>query len=216
MFRTPMIRTKVVLLAICCGAPDGFSQAADGPEVIAAGEWSKPVADARGYAVRGRLVICQKARGDNRRETPVYVELQDASDFIGASMRIFCDMGKHDFRPDYKGGLQCEMRDKNEKPVESTSFPFGGATPKSEWVTLPTDATIRLRATPFGIHREKALSLCPHLGKLWVIGDDDLQEYFLSGTFTVDPADEPGEPGGDHIWRGKIDLPAVRIATQRK
>ena len=66
MIPTPMIRTNVMLLAICCGAPCGFSHAADGPEVIAAGEWSKPVADARGYAVRGRLVICQKPRGDNR------------------------------------------------------------------------------------------------------------------------------------------------------
>jgi hypothetical protein len=191
-------------------------QAAKGPKVIAAGAWSKPVADSRGYAVRGRLVLAEKPVRDDRRQVAVYVELQDASEAVGGSMRLFCDFGKTDFRPEYKGGLQCELLDKDKQPVKSTPFPFSGAVPKSEWATLPSDATIRMRASPFGIHRDKALAISPNLGKLWVIGDDDPNEYFLSGTFTVDPATDRIPPGKEHVWRGTIVLPAVRVVNQRK
>jgi hypothetical protein len=215
----PVVTKRIALCvaALCIGGLTSFAQADDAPRVIASGEWSKPVADSRGYALRGRLVICEQQRGD-RRETPVYVELQDACEFIGQSMRLYCDMGKHDFRPEYKGGLNCELRDKDDKPVEPTSFPFGGATPISQWVTLPKDATIRLRATPFGISRDKALSICPHLGKLWVIADDDPNDYSLSGTFTIDPAEAltPADLGNDHIWRGTLELPAVKLGGKGK
>jgi hypothetical protein len=208
-----MVRTGVVLLAITSGGLGEFGHAAEGLKTIAAGEWSKAVADSRAYALRGRLVLCEKRLGDDRREVAV---LQDASEAVGGSMRLFCDFGKTDFRPKYKGGLQCELRDKDKQPVKSTSYPFGGAIPKSQWVTLPTDATIRLRASPFGVHRVKAMAITPHLGKLWVIGDDDPNEYFLSGTFTVDPVADRIPPGEEHVWRGTIDLPAVRIVNQRK
>jgi hypothetical protein len=81
---------------------------------------------------------------------------------------------------------------------------------------LPVDATLRLRATPFGIHRPKALAISPQLDQLWVIGDDDANEYFLSGRFTVDPAADRVAPGDEHVWRGTIALPAARIVNQRK
>ena len=210
-----MVRTSGVLAGIIIWALGGSGQAADPPKVIAEGDWSKPVADTRAFAVRGRLVLCEKPRSDNRREVAVYVELQDGRESIGNSMRIFCDMGKTDFRPEYKGGLQCELQDKDKKPVKSTSYPFGGAVPASEWVTLPTDATIRLRASPFGIHQAKAMAITPHLGKLWVIGDDDPNEYFLSGTFTVDPDAGRKTIEEPHVWRGTIVLPAVRIMNHR-
>jgi hypothetical protein len=179
---------------------------------IAIGPWSKPVTDDRGYAVRGRLVLCEKRVADQRDEVVMYVELQDASEHVRNSMRLYCEMGKSDLRPEYKGGLQCELRDKNHRLVEPQSYPFGGASPRSEWVTLPADAAIRLRASPFGVHRLGAMAITPHLNKLWVIADDDANEYFLAGTFTVAPADEPDSPGKEHVWRGTIELPPVRIA----
>jgi hypothetical protein len=210
-----MFRTSLVVLGITSWGLPGLGQAAEGPKVLAAGEWSGPVADGRGYAVRGRLVLGEKLLGDDRREVVVYVELQDATESVGRSMRLFCDLGKTDFRPEYKGGLECELRDKDKRPVPPTPFPFSGAVPRSQWVTLPSDATIRLRASPFGIHRAKAWAIAPHLGKLWVVGDDDPNPYFLSGTFTVDPAEDRIPPGEDHVWRGAIVLPAVRIANRR-
>lgn len=190
------------------------ANAGDGPKVIAAGEWSKPVADHRGYAIRGRLVLCEKVIAEDRREVAVYVELQDACDFIGESMRIFCDLGKHDFRPEYKGGLQYELRDKDKQVKAGEPFAFSGGTPKSQWITLPTDGTIRLRATPFGIHRPGALVICPDLGNLWIIQDDDPGEYFLSGTFTVEPAKDQIPEGDGHVWRGTLELPPMKIVSR--
>ncbi len=193
-----------------------LGRAAAGPRLRAAGAWSEPVADLRGFAVRGRLALYEKPGLSGRREVAVYVELQDASEAVGRSMHLFCDFGKTDFRPEYKGGLHCELHDKDQRPVPSTGFPFSGAVPKSQWVMLPSDATIRLRASPFGIHRARALAIAPDVSKLWVIADDDPNEYFLSGTFTVDPPADRLPPGDEHVWRGTIALPAVRIVNRPK
>src|SRR6187401_1961657 len=163
-------------------------QAADGPIVIAAGDWSKPVADNRGFAVRGRLVIAEKEKNRDQRSVAVYVELQDASEHVGSTMQIYCDLGRKDFRPEYKGGLHCEMRNKDGKLIPAMGYPFGGAVPGSLWMTLPSDGTIRLRASPFGVRRERAIAITSDLSSLWIIGEDDPSEHFLSGTFTVDPA----------------------------
>jgi len=211
-----MVRTSGVLAGILIWALGGSGQAADPPKVLATGDWSKPVADSRGRAVRGRLVLCEKVVGDDRREVAVYVELQDASDSVGGTVQLFCDFGRTDFRPEYKGGLRCELRDKDKRPVKPAPSAFSGGVPQSEWVALPSDATIRLRASPFGIHRPKAMALAPDASTLWVIGDDDANEYSLSGTFTVDPAADRKPPGEGHVWRGTIDLPAARIVNQRK
>lgn len=211
-----MLRTNSVWVGIVAFAFAGLTQAAEPSKVIAEGDWSKAVADTRAYAVRGRLVLCEKVIREDRREVTVYVELQDARDSIGGSMRIYCDFAKTDFRPEYKGGLKCKLEDKDKKLVKETSYPFGGAVPASEWVTLPSDATIRLRASPFGIHRPKAMAISPELSQLWVIGDDDPNEYFLSGTFTVDPKEGRKTIEDPHIWRGTLDLPAVRIVNKKK
>lgn len=167
--------------------------------------------------MRGRLVICEKVAGE-RRETPLYVELQDASEFLGQTMRLYCELGKTDFRPEYKGGLNCDLQDKDGKSIESQSFPFSSATRISQWVTLPRDASIRLRVTPFGIGGPKAITICPSVGKQWTIADDDPNEYSLSGTFTIDPTEAltPAELGHDHIWRGTLDLPALKVGGQAK
>ncbi len=194
----------------------GLAGAAEPPKVIAIGDWSKPVADKDGYALRGRLVLCTKRVSDERRDTIVYVELQDVCDFVGPGMNLFCDFAKADFRPEYKQGLKCEMRGKDKKLIEPTGYPFSGGIPKSEWVKLPVDATIRLRATPFGINRPKALAISPELNKLWVINDGDPKEYFLSGTFTIDPEEQKLPKGAAHVWRGTIDLPAMKIVNKGK
>jgi hypothetical protein len=146
----------------------------------------------------------------------VYVELQEASEARGDSLKLFCDLGRSDFRPEYQGGLRCELRDKDGRPVKSAPFAFSGGVPKSDWVTLPPDATIRLRTSPFGIYRPKAMAIAPDLGALWVIEDGDANKYTLSGTFTVDPAADLAPPGGGHVWRGTIALPKVEITGRRK
>jgi hypothetical protein len=223
-----MLKTGAVLAGFMLLAMSGTAHATEPAKLLAAGEWSKVVADKDGYALRGRLVLCEHMLTvggrdgfpqQQRREVITYVELQDASDFVGRSMRLFCDFGKTDFRPENKSGLQCEMVDKEHRAVPAASFPFGGATPQSQWITLPGDATIRLRSTPFGVHREHALAIAPTPDKLWVIAENDAAEYFLSGTFTIEPSNEirtraPQDPAAEHSWHGTIDLPAVRISTR--
>jgi hypothetical protein len=191
------------------------ASAADGPTVIALGGWSKSVADKDGYALRGRLVLCEKVVSEDRREVAVYLELQDASEFIGHGMQLWCEVAKHDFRPEYKAGLHCEMTGKDGKRIEPEGFPFGGGVPKNQWVALPVDSTVRLRTTPFGIHRQGALAICPALGGMWIIPDDDKTEYRLSGTFTIDPAADNKPPSDDlHVWRGTLTFPPMQIFSR--
>jgi hypothetical protein len=205
----------LLALALLAWTVGGVCHASEGPKIIAAGDWSKPVIDNRGDALRGRLVVCEKMVAADRREAAVYIELQDARSSIGGSMRLFCDLGRTDFRPEYKGGLRCELHDRNGKLVPATGYPFSGGVPKSEWVTLPTDATIRLRTTPFGIHRPGALAISPEANQLWVIADNDPNEYFLSGTFTIAPTADQTPPGDEHAWRGTIVFPPARIVNKR-
>jgi hypothetical protein len=183
---------------------------------IGSGKWSKAVVDKSGYALQGRLVICEKFVSDDRREVVVYVELRDATPFLGSPMRLYCDMGRTDFRPEHRSGLQCELKDENNHSVESAAFGFGGAVPLSQWVTLPSDATIRLRASPFGIHHSQGMAISPHLGTVWVIGDDDSNDYSLSGTFAIISPENSVSPSDEHVWTGTIDLPPIPIVNKHR
>jgi hypothetical protein len=219
MRRVPASLLSMVALTLASFAP----AAENAPKVLAAGEWSPPASAKDGYAIRGRLVLCEKPRADDLREVVVYVELQDACDFVGHGMLVFCEMHKHDFRPEYHGGLNCELRDKDGQPVKSEPFPFGGGVPRSEWISLPVDGTIRVRATPFGIRREGGIAICPHLGALWIIPNDDPNEYTLSGRFTSEPTAEQtalldeqvGPLGNRRAWLGTIELPALKVTSKR-
>jgi hypothetical protein len=209
MSRSYFFAALSALFALAC-----IARAADGPKVIAAGEWSKPVTDTRGYALRGRLVLCEKVVAEDRREIAVYVELQEASDSYGEPFQVFCELNKHDFRPEFKNGLQCKFLDKDKHEVPSKPFPFGGGVPGSVWMTFPKDTTIRLRTTPYGIHQHGALAICPDLGAMWIVEDDDPNHYFLTGTFTVNPADDAKPPSDGHVWRGTIELPPMQIVSR--
>jgi hypothetical protein len=206
-----MNRTGFLSLTLLALAGAATSRASEPPQEIAIGEWSKPVADTRGYALRGRLVLAERRYNDDRREVAVYVELQDASEARGGGMRIFCDLGKTDLGGATKTGLTCELRDKNDQTVPSTAFTFSGGIPQSEWLYLPSDGSVRLRASPFGIHRPGAMAISPHSGQLWVIANDDPGEYSLSGTFIVDPDEGRDTIQDPQVWRGTIELPALRV-----
>lgn len=180
------------------------------------GAWSDSVADSRGYSLRGRLVLVDKVGHNGKRESVLFVELQDTCPFIGNGNQVFCDMGKTDFRPEYQGGLNCEMVDKNNQTIKSVAIAFGGAVPKSEWVKLPADASIRVRATPFGLRRDNARVVCPHLGAMWVIENGDKHEYVLKGTFVVQPREGKGIDESLHAWSGKLVLPPLTIVPSSK
>jgi hypothetical protein len=184
------------------------------PKDIFAGEWSSPVVDDGGHAVQGRLVLREKGVTHDRREVVLYVELRNASSFVGDSMSLYCDMGKTESGAGNRSGLQCELKDGRNRSVEAVPYAFGGAVPLSQWVTLPSDATIRMRASPFGIHRSQGIAISPHLGTVWVIADDDSNKYTLSGTFAISPPQGTVAPSDDHVWIGAIDLPPVCIVNR--
>jgi len=183
------------------------------PILVAEGNWSRPVSDSQGYALRGRLVLYEKNIAKEKREVIVYVELQDASDFTGNSIRVFCAMGKSDFRVENTEGLTCVLRDSNNRSPRSQAFAFSGGIPQSEWLTLPRDGTLRVRASPFGIWRPKAMAISPQANQLWVIRDGDSSEYFLSGKFCIERNAEQNATGDPHVWRGTIDLPPMKIVN---
>src|SRR5690349_21501995 len=119
-----MIRNALASTAIITMILSGTCLSEVPRKDIAVGEWSKPVADSRGYALRARLVVAEKRVSDERRETPVYIELQDVSEAVGGSMRVFCDLGKTDFREESKSGLKCELRNKDGHLINPTGYPF--------------------------------------------------------------------------------------------
>ena len=204
------VRLAALLLGLM-GACVSTASAGLPARTIATGDWSEPSSDSRGRALRGRLVLCEKPRSDMRQEVVVYVELQDASDSIGNSKRLYCDFSSTNLQPENQSGLRCVMKTRDNALVSAKSFPFGGGIPGSEWITLPTDASIRLRATPFGIHRENAMAISSGPGTLWVIDNADTKEYFLSGTLIIDPPANVIQGDSENVWRGTISLPAVRI-----
>ena len=60
------------------------------------------------------------------------------------------------------------------------------------------------------------MALCPNLGSLWIIDDGDANPYFFSGTFTINPSADRNPPGGGQIWRGTLELTAVKVVNKKK
>lgn len=203
--RASSMRTVIFSLLL---AATQASFAATDTNVIAVSDWSEPVADNRGYALRARLVIAYTGHTD--RDTGVYVELQDASGHVGGSMAVYFD-----------GGLNCELRDAEGKVVPQSPFAFSGACPNSCWIMMPSDSTVRLRANCFGIGKPQGDGLAISVpGKYWVIPADDTREYFLSGSLTVIPPKDrvsfPDFTGLDvQVWRGTLTFPKMKISVKR-
>jgi hypothetical protein len=208
-------RVMVVVLFLSSAA---FGHADQAARVIATGDWSKAVKDNADYALRGRLVLGERrivVGGRERYEIITYIELQDASEASGRSMRVFCDLGKTDFRPENNSGLKFELLDKDNHPVSSPHYAFSGGAPSSQWITLPADATIRLRTSPFGVTDATGLAIAPDMSNLWVLQSHDSTEYSLEATFTVDLSKIVGPENtstNDHVWHGTIMLPPLRVS----
>ena len=70
--KVALLFSLALLLATCASAAE--------PIVLATGDWSEPAVDNRAFALRGRLLLIEKPRGDGRRHVAVHIELQDASE----------------------------------------------------------------------------------------------------------------------------------------
>lgn len=212
-----MPRWQCLALAACLWAGGRAARAAEVVE-LAAGEWSAPVADARGYALRGRLLVCEAHPRSDLVDIAVYVELQEVSNFIGGELAVYCEMGKTDFSGDYPYGLSCEMLDAAGESVPQQTAAFGGAVPRSRWVVLGADDAVRLRVNPFGIRRREGEPGLPLMvdGSFWFLRADDPQTYALRGAFGAGLPGDPAPPADAHVWQGRLELPPVALPPERR
>ena len=213
----------LVLLATgasCLGAED--------TNVIASGEWSGPVSCAgEGLefcgTLRGRLLLCQSPKD---KVIAVYVEFQECADSWGGTLDVYCNMKPTvalGAGPDSQGrerieeaAAHWEMRDASNRPVPESPGGFGGGAPGADWITLPCDSTVRLRASVYGGGRLKDGSLSIFfLSNHWVIPPRSTNDYYLSCTFVVDPPTNHVALPEHRVWHGSLSLPRMRIPVQR-
>jgi len=202
--------------------------AADDTNLVAAGDWSQPVATQYGPAIRGRLLICDTpnhASSDPKPDTAVYLELQEFASAL-RSVRVYCGLNRFTV-PDDSPGLQCELRDSAGKLIPSSPGGFSGSEPGSYWVTLMPYCSARLRASVYGGGRLDdgglAIYLCSSR-TWWDVHPSKTNEYYLSGTFTAAaPTNtfglQTGLPVIDStnmdVWYGTLTLPRLKLPVKK-
>jgi len=189
-------------VACCCNAIGDTN-------VIAQGEWSEPVSNDYGKALRGRLLLCSypdhRGGPTNREDVAVYLELQEYSDAGAGTLCVYCDFAK---------GLKLQVADSAQKPPEPVGIGFSGGEPTPQWVLLPTYSSVRLRTTVFGGGklREGGLGLWFPNGGGWTIKSTDTNTYFLSGTFsTIAPMTNTNRFEHTQVWNGTLKLPKIEL-----
>jgi hypothetical protein len=172
--------------------------AGDDTNVLAAGDWSAPVAGSEDQygrgghnpVIRGRLIFCESPKN----QTPaLYLELQDCHKAWGGDIEVYCALD----------GGACRLRDQDasDKPLSQKFIPprfTNGGMPSTHWITLPSDSTIRLRLTAYA-------------GFYYASTND----YFVSGTFTAAPPSVATDNRLD-VWQGTLKLPPVKIVPEKQ
>jgi hypothetical protein len=151
------------------------------------GDWSKPVKDAEGYILRGRLILYDTPHYTNTFQgaspteywgnAPLFLELENLSPRTDKSLAVYFAL---------QDGLECDLRDSRGWQVTNSIFGFtsGSLRPwfRSYWITVPLDGSVRLRADPQrGGHSPKAggLEIELSLGQRWIIPAGDMSAYYL-------------------------------------
>jgi len=182
--------------------------------ILAAGDWSKPV-----DRLRGRLLLCDSPKD---KVAAVYLELQECSESWGGGMDVYCNMestaalGAQGDERVVKAAAVWKLQDASGIPVPESSSGFSGGAPVASWISLPCDSTVRLRASVYGGGRLKDGSLSIFLpSNRWVVPPRSTNDYYLSCTFTVDPPTNHVALPEHHVWKGTLTLPKMKIPVQR-
>jgi hypothetical protein len=198
---------KTAILLLFALAQCGFG--ATNLSTIAVSDWSEPGVTTApgGGSLRVRLLIYEgysAGYGGKIPETLVYVELEN----VGLrDLKIYCD---------FQIGLQCDLRDANNKPPPAVGTGGNGGFPSPSWITLPRDSSTRLRASWFGYGMRKEEGLKIPIFHELILKADNTNQYFLSGTFTVSPPTNSFIPSDLNVWTGTLTLPKMRIPVQRR
>jgi hypothetical protein len=175
---------------------------------IAVGDWSQIVGSTPpgDGSLRGRLLILEGYSPGYEGKTPetlVYLELQNVSIY---DTEVYYDFQK---------GLNCELRDSHNQPPPPTGSGGNGGHPSANWITLPKDSTIRLRASWYGYGMPKEEGLMIPLYRPIIVKAGNTNDYFLTGTFTVTPPTNHIHPPDHRIWQGTLSLPKMKISSRR-
>ena len=174
--------------------------------LIAAGDWSAIVrTDAHSPALRGRLLVYND-RGQSvaNNHARVYLELQHV--FTNAwflPVEIY-------YNPDWATDLHLEMRDERNDPIPAQPTTATPSLTGPCWVTLPCDATVRLRGDSRAGHlTPSGLEVLVRDG-CWNVPLNTINEFYLSGTFTAStnhpsPLKYPTRPSSS--WRELMARP---------
>jgi hypothetical protein len=185
--------------------------------LVGVGEWSKPVTDAAGYTLRGRLLVFDTPHytdnsGQSNTPTewwgnaPVMLELENPTPGEAKPVGVYFALGD---------GFEGEMKDAAGKPATNNPqmYSFGPASPyaRQSWITVPPDSAVRFRVDPslggFSPRRDW-LTIELSMGERWTIQTNS-PPFFFSGTFSP-PTNHPTPPGL-HLWQGLLKLPAVKL-----
>jgi len=203
--------------------------------LIAAGDWSAPVGSTQGFGfpnrgtLRGRILLAESPKSGGSpgwHDIAVYLELQECSDLWDGDMDVYCNMmptvtlaahpnaqGRETIQP---AGGQWELHDGSGRPVPGSPGAFSGGRLGSYWMTIPTDSTVRLRATCYCGGKDKDGRLHIVLpNNYWQIPSRSTKDYFLSCTFTVVPPTNHIVEAGHCLWQGTLVLPPLKIPVQR-
>jgi hypothetical protein len=210
-----------ILLAFLLVAASCYCYAQTDTNLIAAGDWSKPVS-AGGIAIRGRLLVYDDQAGDAYNLARIYLELQRIPNHpdVGyitegrvdaTEVEIYYDpnMG-WDNEP---SGLRLELRDENHQKIPSEGpLTFNGAFTPPYWIILTPDMTVRFRSERLSIGKPKGLTIMGRVGQ-WTIPPNATNDYYLHGSF-VSTTNHPS-PIHYHIWQGTLELPPVKIPAKK-
>jgi hypothetical protein len=201
--------------------------AADDTNLVAAGDWSQPVATQYGPAIRGRLLICDTpdhASSQHRTDTAVYLELQEFASAV-RSVRVYCGLNRFTASDD-SPGLRCELHDSAGKLIPYSPGGFSGGAPGSYWVILQPYCSARLRVSVYGGGRLEDGGLAIYLASRgwWDVHPSKTNEFYLSGSFSsVAPTNTLGSQLGlpvidstnMDVWYGTLTLPRVKIPFKK-
>jgi hypothetical protein len=206
---------KLIALLLLLAAGDCCLGQTD-TNLIAAGDWSEVVPNTNfpnpkfAPCLRGRLLVydAQDRGGDNHAR--VYLELQHAD-----SSQRFPPVAVY-YAPDGTNlNLHFEMRDENDRPIPNNRFGgiiWGPRSTQACWVTIPYDATVRLRAdSTWRTQKPDGLEIDVGGGR-WIIPPHATNGFYLSGTFRPQ-CDKPGLLKYES-WQGTLKLPKVKIVVK--
>jgi hypothetical protein len=200
---------KLIPLLLLLAACDCCPGQAD-TNLIAAGNWSEAVRDGMCWAsLRGRLLVyCDEAPSTNN-HARVYLELQHVQSTNGWNppVAVF-------YAPDKDANLHCEMSDEAGLGIHTVGGINWYSLEAPCWVTLPCDATLRLRVSFERQLKPKPSGLEIHIGgDAWVIPPHTTNGFYLSGTFSPRRVDAPNLPRSQ-VWQETLTLLRVKIPVK--